>query len=308
MKRWFPAAAGALLLLACLSSSALASPGSTLTPTAGEDRLQPGDTVAVSLAAADRTADVAAWEARVYYDPAVFAFASASLTEPIYCDPTVQTDRTGTYITLSVIDPDGAASLPGGSLGSISFRALPTAAEDAFARFGSRLTAYYDAHGCSAADSPLRWSGPVSVQAHRPVGEGSIPGDANNDGAVDALDARLVLRWTAGLAAADEIDLGVTDVDGSGTTDALDAALILRYVSGKLAAFPAQPAADGAADLPEAAARDDGAESPAAAPATELTGETPSEEAPGAEETPAEEPSGTEEPPVGNGGEMPGDE
>lgn len=62
-------------------------------------------------------------------------------------------------------------------------------------------------------------------------------GDANNDGKVNASDARLVLRMAAQLEACSEEDKPYCDIDGNGTVTASDAREILR-ASANLATLP----------------------------------------------------------------------
>ena len=57
-------------------------------------------------------------------------------------------------------------------------------------------------------------------------------GDANGDGRVNARDARLLLRYAAGLAGEDEIDLAAADYNGDGRVNARDARAVLRYAAG----------------------------------------------------------------------------
>ena len=57
-------------------------------------------------------------------------------------------------------------------------------------------------------------------------------GDANGDGRVNARDARLLLRYAAGLAGEDEIDLAAADYNGDGRVNARDARGVLRYAAG----------------------------------------------------------------------------
>ncbi len=59
----------------------------------------------------------------------------------------------------------------------------------------------------------------------------SLPGDVNCNGAVDAIDATLVLQFSAGLLDSPSCAEN-GDVNGDGSIDALDAALILQAVAG----------------------------------------------------------------------------
>lgn len=59
-----------------------------------------------------------------------------------------------------------------------------------------------------------------------------LPGDANGDGAVNARDARLVLRYAAGLAEEAELSYEQADINGDGKVNARDARAILQQAAG----------------------------------------------------------------------------
>ncbi|MCL2513335.1 MAG: dockerin type I domain-containing protein [Oscillospiraceae bacterium] len=101
--------------------------------------------------------------------------------------------------------------------------------------------------------------------------EGYKIGDVNNDGVVDAMDARLVLRHTAKLETLAGSALKAADVNGDGAADASDARIILRAVAG-LEALPeredeTEPAAAPKTTEPSKTAP--GSNSPARRPAPE---------------------------------------
>jgi hypothetical protein len=60
-------------------------------------------------------------------------------------------------------------------------------------------------------------------------------GDVNNDGNIDAIDAALILQYSAALIP--EVD--AADVNESGNVDVLDAALVLQYNAGLIDSLPA---------------------------------------------------------------------
>ena len=62
-------------------------------------------------------------------------------------------------------------------------------------------------------------------------------GDVNCDGAINAIDAALVLQYGAGLLE-DLPCFAAADVNGDGSVNAIDSALILQYVAGLLGQFP----------------------------------------------------------------------
>jgi hypothetical protein len=57
-----------------------------------------------------------------------------------------------------------------------------------------------------------------------------LPGDMNNDGALNALDASALLKHIIGLAAGENPE--VSDLNGDNTVNALDAAIILKKAAG----------------------------------------------------------------------------
>jgi hypothetical protein len=65
----------------------------------------------------------------------------------------------------------------------------------------------------------------------------ATPGDANCDGAVNAIDAAVVLQYSAGLIKAPGCEVNA-DVNGSRSVNSLDAALILQYVAGLIHSLP----------------------------------------------------------------------
>ena len=60
----------------------------------------------------------------------------------------------------------------------------------------------------------------------------AILGDANGDGAVDAMDAARILMMDAGLVELTEADFAACDVNGDGAVDSMDAARILMFDAG----------------------------------------------------------------------------
>ena len=62
------------------------------------------------------------------------------------------------------------------------------------------------------------------------------PGDVNCSGGVDAIDAALVLQYTAGLTGSLPCQ-GSGDLNANGSPDAVDAALILQFVAGLIPPF-----------------------------------------------------------------------
>ncbi|MCI0778164.1 MAG: dockerin type I repeat-containing protein, partial [Chloroflexi bacterium] len=64
-----------------------------------------------------------------------------------------------------------------------------------------------------------------------------LVGDANCDGTVNALDAALILQFSAGLLNSLPCPMGA-DANADGTVNALDAALVLQFSAGLLRSLP----------------------------------------------------------------------
>lgn len=104
---------------------------------------------------------------------------------------------------------------------------------------GNMLGAYYRVVGIArryTAGSPYGWywttdyGGYVASPSPAPTTAGPLPGDADCNETVNAIDGLKVLGFLAGLGSSS--CLGATDVDCSGAVDSVDALVILRFVAG----------------------------------------------------------------------------
>ena len=64
------------------------------------------------------------------------------------------------------------------------------------------------------------------------------PGDVNNDGDINNIDAMLVLQYTVGIIGETELCVEAADVNGDGEHNNIDAMLILQYTVGIILEFP----------------------------------------------------------------------
>lgn len=71
--------------------------------------------------------------------------------------------------------------------------------------------------------------------------EEALCGDINGDGAVNSLDAALILKFDAGLASISAEQYSVGDVNTDGNLNSLDAAAVLRYDAGLISSLPVKP-------------------------------------------------------------------
>ena len=81
--------------------------------------------------------------------------------------------------------------------------------------------------------------------------EAPLMGDANGDGAVTAIDARIALQVAGGLREVDDETFKVIDINGDGSVTAIDARQILRFAASGSFGEIAPPEDDGSGDEPE---------------------------------------------------------
>ncbi len=126
---------------------------------------------------------------------------------------------------MSVTVPDWYEGKPVTEIGDGAFRgntaiqsvALPSSV----ARIGKSAF-----QGCSALTTITSYTA-----AAQPPADANLPGDANQNGRVDASDALLILQHEAGWSVT--LDQERADVDDSGAVDLADALLIFRYCAGE---------------------------------------------------------------------------
>ena len=89
----------------------------------------------------------------------------------------------------------------------------------------------------TATDTPTPTPTATPTSTFTPTPTPFLVGDANCDGTVNALDAALILQFSAGLLNSLRCPLGA-DANGDGTVNALDAALVLQFSAGLLRSLP----------------------------------------------------------------------
>ena len=108
------------------------------------------------------------------------------------------------------------SNLVTGVIGTLTFKV------DADAEEGTYTVAAYKVEGNCTVD------GTVTFEVKK-AASGRIPGDADNNGKVNALDAMLTLKYASRWDV--EINLANADVDANGKVKAIDALTILKYAS-----------------------------------------------------------------------------
>lgn len=111
------------------------------------------------------------------------------------------------------------ADLAAGVVGRLSFTV------NADAPYGTYTVEAYLAQGSTTV------TGSVTFTVVAPVPGERIPGDANNDGSVNALDAMTIAKYAAGWDNV-AINLSNADVNADGAVNALDAMTIAKYAAG----------------------------------------------------------------------------
>ena len=104
----------------------------------------------------------------------------------------------------------------------------PTCTEDGYIHYECACGHAYDAEGEKATGH--NYVDGKCEDCGKP--EHGEMGDLNGDGRVNARDARLLLRYVAGLTAEGEVNEELADFNGDGRVNARDARAILRHIAG----------------------------------------------------------------------------
>lgn len=171
-----------------------------------------GDTVTVSV---KLSSDIAVWGSNV-----MLGYNSSEL-EVVKCTKGDVASSGSLYNTGSSVNYSGMYSAKKGTIFTVEFKILKSSGTSAL-----KLTSTENIDGsgkfyeCSVAD------GKVAIKATEATG------DANNDGQVTAVDARLVLQHVAEIKVLSSSQSKNVDMNGDGNITAVDARIILQKVAG----------------------------------------------------------------------------
>jgi len=202
------AALSAAVLTTLLLAGSASAQGATVS--VGRVTVGQGGQGNVVLGAAGVAAPgLGAWEINVNYDPSVVSIVS--------CTPNGGLCNTGVSDhEVRVVGATAAGLTNSFSLATLRFQCLHTGASD----LTLKIDVFSDAtHGAPVPIATKIEDGSVTCNAAQ-------QGDVNCDGRTDAIDAALVLQYTAGLI--DTLPcIEVGDMNGDGRIDSIDAFLIL---------------------------------------------------------------------------------
>jgi len=157
-----------------------------------------------------------AWLIDIVYDPAVVSATSCDSVQPFsVCNAQFLEDT----VRLAGVDENGLQGDVALAIISFTCQAVGTTA--------LTINAHRLADTASVDIAATVEDGSITC------GEPAAAGDANCSGAVDSIDAALILQFSA-----DIVDTlacqGAADVNGNGTVNSVDAALVLQFVAGLL--------------------------------------------------------------------------
>jgi hypothetical protein len=229
--RWgfVAAVAGALLLAASVVSHAGASSGG---PAITVDSLTSnvGGIAKVEVSIADVTSPgIGAWTVDVHFDPDILTGVSCTTEQGGGICNAQYDDGVARVVGTNIYGLEGDASLA--SLGLACKAPGETVLELTSSVFVDATPGDpQDVEAKIVNGTAVCGEGPVDPTPTPPDGDPKDAGDANCDGEVNAIDASLVLQFTAGLI--HSLSCADADYDHNGEINALDAALILQKDAG----------------------------------------------------------------------------
>lgn len=179
---------------------------------------------------------IGAWTIDVHYDPAKVTIVACSAAQNGLCnahynDTTVRVTGTNIY---GLVGTNDLASIglvcKGAGSGSLEL-ALNVFAD---ATIGGpqtiNATTLDGAVSCTSGAPPTATQGP-EVTATPPPGDHKVAGDANCDGAVNSIDAEIILQYTAHLLGSVPCPSNA-DANHDGAVNAIDAEIVLQRAAG----------------------------------------------------------------------------
>jgi len=151
----------------------------------------------------------------VKYDMAILTFNNASLT-PLTLDFSIEENLIVDTICVSC-----AYHYPVSSIGDLVYLNFTV----------NNGTVYGDSSVLHITKSLLNKGKPYSIDKDGKVDIKPLFGDANRNGAIEALDATKILEYRVNLAVIDSVDSIHCDVSGNNAVTSFDAGLVLQWIS-----------------------------------------------------------------------------
>lgn len=171
------------------------------------------DTVTVSV---KLSSDTALWGANV-----MLGYNSSEL-EVVECTKGDVASTSNLYNTGSSVNYSGLFAKKSGTVFVVKFKILKSSGS---AKLNLTCTENIDSNGKEYTCTVTQ--GKITV-----VNSSAVAGDANEDGKITAIDARLILQHVAGINLLSASQLAYIDMNDDGNVTAVDARMVLQKVAG----------------------------------------------------------------------------
>ncbi len=253
--RWTPIRLTVLVILVAAalglyadSPARAGEPGPTVQVSPSFQNVAVGGSVSVDIVVANAPM-FASYEFHLTFDPSLLEFVSvtgggdileAAGRDSLCLGPDTE-DLENAIVSYACASTGSTVNGPSGSgvLATLTFNAVcPGQGELAFVPVGKDLSIDAVNLGNLLGNSidTQGISGEVNTNGAGCGDPGTLLGDANCNGTVNAIDSALILQISAGLLGELSCSRNA-DVNASGSTDSIDAALILQFVAGLLPAL-----------------------------------------------------------------------
>ena len=156
-----------ILVLCLMLSLSVAAFAAELTPTADNTSINAGDDVTVTLAFNEKIENVVTIAYKVYFDSDLFTYKSKTDGNVAVSTSTVQTNATGTYMTVSTMDSTFAGQTLEGTLCTLTFTAKTSISAEKAASFSVEFERGLDNTGATISHT----AGAAASVTVSPAGE-----------------------------------------------------------------------------------------------------------------------------------------
>lgn len=172
-----------------------------------------GDTVTVAV---KLSSDTAIWGANVMLE------YNSSELQFVECSKGDVASTSNLYNTGSSVNYSGLFAKKSGTVFVVKFKILKSSGSSTL-----KLTSTENIDSNGKEYTCTVTQGKVNI-----IDKSAVKGDANDDGKITAVDARLILQYVAGSNTFSSSQLTYVDINGDGVVTAVDARVILQKVAG----------------------------------------------------------------------------